>query len=237
MQITSAALDAFSLEVIVCSPEDAIAAQEGGANRLEIATNLEVGGLTPPAEVVRDIIAAVRLPVRVMLRPADSFVATKESERRQICLSARDMSRLGVEGLVCGFVRDGRLDDELLTEIFRSAPLAKITFHRAFEVFSDPLAAIASLKKMSRVDRILTSGGDGDWNEKIDYFVGCVEAAAPELVIMAGGGLNQSSIELLRRKTPVREFHVGRCVRSGATMRGQVEPELVRQVAACVGRR
>lgn len=77
------------LEVIVCSVADALAAEAGGADRLELVRDLEVGGLTPPLELIQDVLRAVRIPVRVMLREQEDFFVRAPKKIERLCQLAR----------------------------------------------------------------------------------------------------------------------------------------------------
>ncbi len=131
------------LEVIVCSEPDAVAAVEGGADRLEVINHFEAGGLTPPLELVRRIAARVQVPLRVMLRHSEPFVVRDRGEIEDLCAAARAFASIGIDGLVLGFLQDSpdgqRIDHQLLTRVLACAPNVKATFHRAFEELSDPL--------------------------------------------------------------------------------------------------
>jgi hypothetical protein len=150
------------LEVIACSVEDARAAERGGAGRLEIVRSLEAGGLTPPLSLVREIVAAVSIPVRVMLRENAGYAASGEPEIEDLCRAAGEFAALGVDGLVLGFLQNRTLNLLLMERILRHAPGVKATFHRAFEELSDPASAITALKTLPQFDRILTSGAGAD---------------------------------------------------------------------------
>src|SRR6266545_7392055 len=102
------------LEVIVCSVEDAVAAAEGGAGRLEIVRELAYGGLTPPTDLVRDIARAVSLPLRVMVRESDGYAVRDRAEHAALCAAAKAMQALRIDGLVLGFL-DGHDVDVALT--------------------------------------------------------------------------------------------------------------------------
>jgi copper homeostasis protein len=216
------------LEVIACSPDDARAAAEGGADRLEVISRFDVGGLTPPLEMVGEIAAGVSLPLRVMLRETEDFRVSDEGERKRLCETARELAALRVEGIVCGFLKDGGIDHELLARVIESAPHVRFTFHRAFEELPDPLAAVAELKRYPQLDRILTSGGAVALSEKITTLSACERAARPEIAILAGGGMDAATIKALREQTPLREFHVGTAVRAGQSLHGPVEAARVR---------
>src|SRR5258708_12909971 len=134
------------LEVIACSVADAAEAERGGAGRLEIVRALNVGGLTPPVSMVRDIFAAVSIPVRVMVRENAGFEAGGEAEIEALCRSAREFAELGVDGLVLGFVRRRQLDLAPALQILTRAPGLKATFHRAFDALEDTPPAPPPLK-------------------------------------------------------------------------------------------
>lgn len=225
------------LEVIACSVADAIEAERGGASRLEIIRDFERGGLTPPLELVRDIVAAVSVPVRVMLRESDGYTIAGENEIERLCKSAHDLPALQIDGVVLGFLRDGEIDVDLTQRVLGCAPALKATFHHAFEETLDPFASIEKLKRIAQVDRILASGGRGDWPQKIARLSRYERAARTQINILAGGGLNKEAIRAVCEATGVREFHVGRAARiSGHAVGGVCAPlvrELVQTVEAC----
>src|SRR5262245_13498947 len=101
------------LEVIACSVADAIEAQRGGAQRLEVVRDLDRAGLTPPVELVQTIKDAVDLPLRVMVRESEGYGISDEAEVERLCAAAAEFSKLGVDGLVLGFLKGGKIDPEL----------------------------------------------------------------------------------------------------------------------------
>jgi len=223
------------LEVIVCSVADAVAAETGGAHRLEVVSHFEAGGLTPAPGLVRELRAAVRLPLRVMVRESEGFAITERAERARLCAAARDFAALGVDGLVLGFLRGGGIDAGLLARVLACAPRTRATFHRAFEAARDPLATIARLKAYPQIDRILTGPGEGDWPERCARLARYAAAARPEIEILAGGGLDAAAIGELRAGAGLREFHVGRGARAGGRVEGEVEAARVRQLVSAIG--
>lgn len=226
------------LEVIVSTLNDAVAAEAGGATRLEIISHYEVGGLTPPLSLVREIVARVNVPARVMLRQTESFFVTKEKERARLCDLARSFAELPLEGLVLGFLlydQNGlQIDHKLLAGVLASVPNLKATFHRAFEELPDAGRAIAELKRHPQIDAILTSGGAEAWDAKLARFSEWERAAGPEISLLIGGGTDAEAIKLFCRQTALRQFHVGRHVRQGQRLDGQVEAERVRELAALI---
>ncbi len=215
------------LEVIACSVADAVEAQQGGAGRLEIVSDLARGGLTPSLELVQQIIAIVSIPVRVMLRESDSYEVANEDEVDRLCEAAHEFSRLRIDGLVLGFLKDGRIDVHLTQKLLACAPNLKATFHHAFES-AVPFEAIAEIKRINQVDRILAHGGNGDWSVKIDRLATYQEKVAPEVEIIAGGGLDAEKINAINRRTSIREFHVGRAARANGDVDGVVQAARVK---------
>ena len=214
------------LEVIVCSVADAIEAQRGCAQRLEVVRDLDRGGLTPSVELVRAISGAVDLSLRVMVRESEGYGVSGETE--QLCIAAAEFSKLGVDGLELGFLKGSQIDLESTARVLAAAPNLKATFHRAFEDAADQLKAVSELKKLPQVNRILSSGGSGTLPEKCARLDAYAQAAAPEIKIIAGGGIDREAIELLKRTTAIREFHVGRAARERFQVNGAVQAELVR---------
>lgn len=228
------------LEVIVCSLDDAIAAERGGATRLEVISHYELGGLTPPFDLVREIVETVSVPARVMLRDEEAFTvsdsAGAEKKIERLCQVARSFRELSIDGFVLGFLKiDPRgittIDHELVARVLASAPYANATFHRAFEDLADPLAAISELKRHRRIDCILTSGGSEPWAEKLARFADWERAARPEIGMLVGGGTDAEVVRLFGASTPIRAFHAGRAVREGQRIDGAVEAGLVRELA------
>jgi len=222
------------LEVIACSVADAIEAESGGVGRLEIIRDFERGGLTPPIELVRDIVAAVSVPVRVMLRESDGYTVSGEGEVERLCQSAHELSALRIDGVVLGFVRGGEIDVDLTERVLACAPSLKATFHHAFEETRDPFASLEKLKGIAQVDRILASGGSGDWPQKIARLSRYERAARPQINSLAGGGLNREAMRAVCEATSIREFHVGRAARLNGCANGGVRAQLVRELIQTV---
>lgn len=211
------------LEVIVCTVKDTREAVAGGAGRLELCVKLDQGGLTPPMEVVYDVLRAAPIPVHVMVRPKDRFVCPDTASLNRLTRRVRSFNNLPVDGLVMGYLKDGHVDLETMRILCDAAPRHRVTFHHAFDHAADAGSAIDALKQLPRIDRILTAGGSGTWEERQRRLVDFHTRARPELTIVAGGGMTAATIASLMRETPIREFHVG----SAAREQGRVTAERV----------
>ena len=223
------------LEVIATSVADAMEAELGGAGRLEIIRDLCRGGLTPPLELVQEILAVVRLPLRVMLRESDSYEVASEAEIESLCATARVLSGTNVDGVVLGFLRRGEVDIQLTERVLSHAPNLRATFHHAFEEVEDQILAISVLKGLKQIDRILTSGATGDWQERVLKLYRYEKEAGPDLRILAGGGMDRESIRMICQATGIREFHVGRAAREPASATGVVKAERVKALVESTG--
>ena len=176
------------LEVIVETPADAVEAEAGGADRLEIIRTFEVGGLTPDFDEVRRILRASSLPAWVMIRERPDYALGDEAAAlARLREQAARFAALGVEGLVTGYVRDGRVDIEALRAADAGVPL---TFHRAFEAAVDPFAALETLREFPAVDRVLTNAGAADWAARAVRLTELRRHARPRIEILVGGGLD-----------------------------------------------
>lgn len=221
------------LEVIACSVEDAIEAERGGAGRLEIARDMERQGLTPPVPLVREIASAVRIPLRVMVRENGGFTCAGEDELNAMRAAARAFAGIeGVEGLVLGFVRGNEVDHDALAAVLGAAPRLRATFHRAFDTLPDPPRAIAALKRHAQIDRILSGGEPGDWDERCRRLSSLAEIAQPEIQILPGGGVDLEAVRRIATTPMLVEAHVGRAVRVPREVWGTVSAELTGMLVA-----
>ncbi len=228
------------LEVIVESLADAREAARGGADRLELVRAIRDGGLTPPLQLVSEIAADVPLPLRVMVRENVGY-STDARERPALRRAASAFAAAALDGLVIGFThargfthagsaRAGELQLDDLTDVLRAAPDINVTFHRAFDQLRDPLGAIDALATVARVDRILTSGGEGTPAARCERLRAYKARAGARLIIIAGGGVDDEMLAEIVRTRAVTEVHVGRAAREGADPGGAVSAARVERL-------
>lgn len=203
------------LEVCAGSLHSALAAQEGGAYRIELCDNLYEGGTTPSIGTIE--LARVKLSIKlhVIIRPRGGDFLYSDLE---YVIIKRDVERCRnsrVDGVVIGFLKsDGRVDIERTREIVELARPMSVTFHRAFDMSRDPFEALEDLK-IAGVDRILTSGQKNHAPDGADLIARLVRQSAGKVVIMPGGGLNEHNISEFSVKVNASEYH--------ATLRHKVE--------------
>lgn len=225
----------LALEVIVSSVEDALEAVRGGADRLEVVRDLSRGGLTPSIDLVRRIQAHVQLPLRVMVRESDGYTCSSEGERRALVSAAQAFGALEVDGIVVGWVADGRVDEKTLTSVLAAAPSVRATFHRAFDDLPDPYAAFDVLRRHPQIDRVLTGAGAGPWASRLATLERYTRAAGDGLIVLPGGGIDADALRLLARTDYVTEAHVGRAARTESSVDGRVSADAIRGLRRAAG--
>ncbi|MFT4134134.1 copper homeostasis protein CutC [Labrys sp. (in: a-proteobacteria)] len=194
------------LEVCVADAYSLEAAIEGGADRIELCSALELGGLTPSSGLMR-LAAQAPIPVYAMVRPrAGDFVfSVREGE-----LMLADIEAVGgaeLAGVVLGAsLPDGRLDEALLTRLRGQARELGSTLHRAFDLVPDRHAALETAIALG-FERILTSGGALTASAGLDELVRLHRAAGGRIGIMPGSGLTPANIAALLAALPVVEVH------------------------------
>ncbi|MFB6822104.1 copper homeostasis protein CutC [Streptomyces virginiae] len=201
------------LEVIALDVEDAVAAQAGGADRLELVTDMAADGLTPPRETFAAIRAAVDIPLRVMLRRTDGFAAGDVSELVRV---ARELRAEGAQEFVLGFLdADGAPDLAAVEAVVAELDGCRWTFHRAIDRAADRDQLRKALADLPGLDTYLTAGAAAG-----------VDAGLPVLLaeaarggepgygarILVGGGLTLAHLPVLRAGG-IDAFHIGGAAR------------------------
>ncbi|MDT9697094.1 copper homeostasis protein CutC [Streptomyces sp. P17] len=203
------------LEVIALDVEDAVAAQAGGADRLELVTDIAADGLTPSAATVAGIRAAVDIPVRVMVRLADGFAA---GDVDRLVGVAGEMRGVGAAEFVLGFLdSDGGVDLEAVERVVGVLGGCPWTFHRAIDRAGDRDALRKALDGVPGLDTYLTAGSAVGVDEGVPTLL--AEAARGgepgyEQRILVGGGLRLEHVPYLL-SAGIDAFHIGGAARPG----------------------
>ncbi|MEU1350520.1 copper homeostasis protein CutC [Streptomyces sp. NPDC005786] len=216
------------LEVIALDAGDAVAAQAGGADRLELVTDMAADGLTPSCATFAAIRAAVDIPLRVMLRVADGFAA---GDVGVLVRKARELRAEGADEFVLGFLdEDGHPDLVAVERIVAELDGCDWTFHRAIDRAADRDALRKALADLPGLDTYLTAGSPAGVDDGIPTLV--VEAARKgepgyEPQILVGGGLRLEHLpELLT--AGIDAVHIGGAARPGGWS-GPVDEAAVRE--------
>jgi copper homeostasis protein len=217
------------LEVIALHPADAEAAQEGGADRLEVCASMDADGLCPPVSVVSQIRRSTDLPLRVMLRLSDSYTATG-AELTRLRGLAQSYLAAGADGFVLGFLTpDNEIDTETCAALAGSFAGKPWTFHRAVDAVLEPGPAWQALRTLPGLDGVLTAGSVRGVTSGLDELCRRARAdAAVARLTMAGGGLRPEHVPWLLG-SGIRRFHVGSSVRpDGSWTKAYVDARFVR---------
>ncbi|MFE9807402.1 copper homeostasis protein CutC [Streptomyces sp. NPDC005548] len=227
------------LEVIALGVEDAVAAQDGGADRLELVTDMAADGLTPPVETFAGIRASVDISLRVMLRLSDGFATGGEQGVEALVRAAGELRAAGADEFVLGFLdQRGGPDLAAVERITAELDGCRWTFHRAIDRAADRDALRRQLAGLPGLDGYLTAGsatGVDDGLPVLAAEAGRCGEPGYEQRIMVGGGLRLDHVPQLRA-AGVDAFHIGGAARPlGWT--GPVSAVAVREWRAAVDAR
>jgi copper homeostasis protein len=197
------------LEISVESLEAALAAERGGADRIELCKDLSLGGVTSSADLIRAVRAQVRLPIFVMIRPRPGDFVYSGAEFAEMKRSVTRARVAGVEGMVLGILRkDRQVDLQRTRELVELAKPLSLTFHRAFDEAADLPQALEQVIQTG-AHRVLTSGAAKSAPEGAAVLAELVAAARNRVIIVPGAGINDANVSRLAQQTRAREFHSG----------------------------
>ncbi|HVX38584.1 MAG TPA: copper homeostasis protein CutC [Gemmatimonadaceae bacterium] len=210
------------VEACVDSVASAAAAERGGARRLELCDNLDVGGTSPSVALVRAVKEAVAIPVFVMVRPRGGDFLFSPREHAAILASIPGLHAAGANGFVIGaLTAEATVDEQQTRELVDACALSPVTFHKAFDIARDQAAELEALVRCG-VSRVLTSGGAPTARDGVEALRALVRQAHGRIDVMAGGRVRAPNVREIVEGSGVREVHA-RCVGDEATIRGIVE--------------
>ena len=196
------------VEVCANGVESCIAAQEGGADRVELCAGIPEGGTTPSygeIKVARRVLTTTRLHVIIRPRGGDFLYSDLEVERMAADIAV--CRELGVDGVVFGCLNaDGTFDVEKNRYLIECSHGMSVTCHRAFDHAADPEQALETVIKLG-FDRILTSGQQPKAIQGAELLALLNRQAAGRIILMAGSGVTEQNIRELHAVTGLHEFH------------------------------
>lgn len=195
------------LEICCFDLTSAIAAEEAGADRVELCSDYSVGGTTPSFGTIQCAVDQLNIPVHVLVRPRGGNFTYSATEFEVIKKEIEVIKQIGAAGVVIGFLNEEyEIDLEMTSIAIELAGSMSVTFHRAFDVCHDPILALDKLKACG-VDRILTSGQQSAALDGADLIARLVDQAEDQLTIIAGGGITSDNLSALQTRTGCHEFH------------------------------
>lgn len=195
------------LEICVDSVESAMAAERGGARRVELCCDLLEGGVTPSAGLIASVLETVSIPVVVLVRPRGGDFCYTGSEFEVMMKDIEYAKGAGASGFALGVLdQEGSVDIRRTRELVDLARPLPVTFHRALDMSAAPSQAIESIIRTGAT-RVLTSGGKISSQDGVNAIRRMISIAAGRVTVMVGGGLNQKNIRKVAEQTQATEFH------------------------------
>jgi len=214
------------LEVAANSVASALAAQAGGAQRVELCTALELGGLTPSHAQIAQTRECLRIPLYVLVRPRAGDFLYSDEEFETMRRDVEACAALGCDGVVLGALDvHGDVDVARCSELVAAAQGMGITFHRAIDVSRDPLQALEDAIALG-CERVLSSGARPSAMEGAELLREMVSRAGERIVVMPGAGITAGNIARLRDLTGAREFHASAKFARPSAMLHAADPAL-----------
>ena len=197
----------MNLEICAGSLHSALAAQAGGAHRIELCDNLEQGGTTPSPGVIKQAVRMLGIPVFVLIRPRPGDFLYSDVEFQAMKDDILFCKEQGAKGVVLGILqKDGAVDLKRTSALVKLARPMQVTFHRAFDVTPDPFRALEDAISLG-IDRILTSGQAATaWNGA-SLIKELVQQANDRILIMPGNGIHEENAKELIVLTGAKEVH------------------------------
>jgi copper homeostasis protein len=193
-------------EICVDSVDAALAAQEGGGDRVELCADLLEGGTTPSAGTVQLTLEALRIPVNVIIRPRGGDFCYSDAEFEVMRRDVEMAKSWGANGVVIGVLDpNGTVDVDRTQALVEAARPLSVTFHRAFDVTRNPFEALETLIGLG-VDRVLTTGQESSALEGLELIAELVRQAGGRIIIMPGG-INERTASRIVAGSGAREFH------------------------------
>jgi copper homeostasis protein len=212
------------LEVAANSVASALAAEAGGAARVELCSALELGGLTPSHAAIATARDRLRTPVHVLIRPRPGDFVFDDLECEVMQRDIEVCRALGCAGVVLGVLTaGGRVDERRCRTLVDAARGMSVTFHRAFDFAREPEHALEAVIALG-CDRLLTSGQQEDALSGAGLIRKLIGLARDRITIMPGGGIEAGTIAAIAQATGAREFHASAKTHVPARMANPAAP-------------
>lgn len=185
----------MKVEICANSYESALNAQLGGADRIELCSELSVGGITPSQGILQQVVSNITIPVHVLIRPRSGDFCYSDEEFEGMKKDIEFCRSIGVGGIVSGILLpNGQIDINRTQSLIELTKPMSFTFHRAFDCLEDPLKGLQELIKLD-VDRILSSGQKEKAIDGIGLLIKLKDLVEDKIIILPGSGINSSNIE------------------------------------------
>lgn len=209
----------FKLEVIGFNIESCIAAQEGGANRIELCASPGEGGTTPSFAFIKAARKKLTIDLYAMIRPRGGDFLFSDDDFEIMKKDVIICKQAGCNGIVTGILtKDGKVDERRCNELIELAYPLGATFHRAFDRVKDPTAELETIISLG-FERILTSGLKPKATDGADLLARLIKQTDDRIIIMPGSGITSKNIIRMAESTGAREFHSSASISKQSTMK------------------
>lgn len=194
------------LEICANSYQSAVNAEIAGAHRIELCSEISVGGVTPSLGLLKKVMHSLSIPVQVLIRPRSGNFHYSDKEFDIMKENIRLCKDLGCAGIVSGVLHtNNTIDLKRTSELIELSKPMSFTFHRAFDVVSKPKEALLKLLNLG-VDRLLTSGQQEKAEDGIDLLIELLKLAKNEVIVMPGSGIDPIN-SIIFKNTGFTEIH------------------------------
>ncbi|MGY0407063.1 MAG: copper homeostasis protein CutC [Polaribacter sp.] len=198
----------FIREACVEGVHQAINAQKLGADRIELCSNLAVGGTTPSFETIDAVLKKMQIPVRVMIRPRGGNFVYSDSELTLMIHQIKTCKQLGVEGVVFGVLKENyTLNLEAIKKLLKIALPLKIVIHKAIDCTPDIYESLKKLESLDQYITILTSGKAATAEEGKQVLKELVNRASKKIEILVAGKISTLNIQKLHQYISAKAYH------------------------------
>ncbi len=189
----------MKLEICANSFESALAAQAGGAHRIELCQELALGGITPSYGLIEKVVEELKIPVFLLIRPRSGDFTYSQSEFDVMLRDIKNARSIGVQGIVSGILTaDFEIDRERTAKLIASCGDLPFTFHRGFDWTVNPAQSLKHLIDLG-VDRVLTSGQQETAVAGIELLKKLHKQSQGRIKILPGGGITPTNIRLFKQ--------------------------------------
>ncbi|WP_025783474.1 copper homeostasis protein CutC [Sporosarcina sp. D27] len=226
----------MKLEIIATNLQDALLAEQAGADRLELCSALTEGGLTPSLGLIEAVVEGVSIPVHVIVRPHSRTFNYTEEDIKVMLADIHHIQQTKASGIVIGILdENNRVDTVNLKRFLDAAGDLNVTFHRAFDAIENQLEAVDVIGDFPQIQRILTSGGQAPAPQSVEKIRQLVEKTKnTSVTILAGNGMIPEGLAEFIESTGVTEVHFGSAVREHQSFQYPMNQKVITNIKSII---
>lgn len=198
----------LTLEACVESLEDAVRAEHLGADRIELCSRLDLDGLTPERELIKQVVHKVHIPVKVMIRPRTGDFVYSTDELSAMKDDIQFCKQAGAKGVVFGILdKANHLNLDQIQQLAELASPLEVTIHKSIDLTPDPVTSLKGLTKIENITSVLTSGGAATALEGKEVIKKMLRASKGKINIMAAGRITEKNLAEIHHLISAHEYH------------------------------